>query len=420
MSVNLLQSFLGLTVFIGIAWLLSECRRTFPWRVVGGGLVLQFVIAVILLWLPAAQTFFVGLNHLVLALNKATQAGTGFVFGYLGGAEVPFEVTDHGSSFILAFQALPLILVLSALSALLFYWRVLPLLIVVASRLLQRSLGIGGALGIGTVANVFLGMVEAPLAIRPYLRLLQRSELFALMTVGMATLAGTVLVLYATILGAVLENALVHLIVASLISLPAALVIAAVMIPPTAPGTAGTHFYDPSPASSAMDAIVQGTLRGLELLLQVIAMLVVMIALVALANLILGALPTFAGDPLTLQRILGWLFAPLAWLMGIPWAEAQTAGALLGVKTVLNEMVAILHLAQLPEGTLSVNSQLILLYALAGFANLGSLGIMIGGLGAMIPERRQEIVALGIRSLIAGTLATLMTGTVVGVLLQFQ
>lgn len=409
-----LQAGLGLCVFVAIAWLLSEHKTAFPWRAVLAGLILQFGIAAVLLNLPGTQVAFLWLNQAVIALTHATQAGTAFVFGYIGGAEPPFAVEDPADSFILAFQALPLVLVLSALSALLFYWRILPLLIRGASYVLQRAFGIGGPLGVGTAANVFLSMVESPLVIRPYLSQMTRSELFALMTVGMATLAGTMLVLYSTIIGTVLDDALGHLIIASMISLPAALLIATVMIPPTTPPTAGERLFETDAPTSSMDAITRGTLRGLELLLQIIALLVVMIALVALANFMLGALPDIAGAALSLERILGWIFAPLAWLMGIPWSEAATAGSLLGVKTILNEMVAYLHLSALAEDALTDRSELILVYALSGFANLGSLGILIGGLGAMVPERRSEIVGLGVRAIVAGTLATLMTGAVVG------
>ncbi|WP_412851995.1 NupC/NupG family nucleoside CNT transporter [Ectothiorhodospira shaposhnikovii] len=412
----MVQGIAGLVVFIGIAWLLSEDRWRMPWRAVAAGLGLQFGLAALLLWVPGGRHLFLWANELVIALSQATRAGTAFVFGYLGGAELPFEAEGAGQAFVFAFQALPLILVMSALSALLFHWRVLPLIIRGASRVLERSFGIGGALGVGTAANVFLGMVESSLLVRPYLARMTRSELFALMTVGMATLAGTMLVLYATFIGHVLDDALGHLIIASVISLPAALLIAAVMVPATGPATQGALDEGLDPAAGTMDAITRGTLRGLELLLQIVALLVVLIALVALANGLLGLLPAVGGADLSLERLLGWIMAPLAWLMGIPWAEAQVAGTLLGVKTVLNEMLAFLQLAQLDPQVLSPRSELILIYALSGFANLGSLGILIGGLGAMVPERRGEVVALGMRALVAGTLATLMTGAVVGLL----
>jgi CNT family concentrative nucleoside transporter len=282
---------------------------------------------------------------------------------------------------------------------------------------LRRTLGVGGPLGLGAAANVFVGMTEAPLLIRPYLNAMPRSALFALMTCGMATVAGTVMVLYASILAPVIPDALGHILTASLISAPAALMIAGVLVPPAADEADREGAKLDARYAGAMDAITRGTLDAIPLYLNILAMLVVLVALVTLANQVLGLLPAVAGEPLTLQRFLGWIMAPLVWLIGIPWAEAQTAGALMGVKTVLNELIAYLELASLPEESLSERSRLVLIYALCGFANFGSLGIMIGGLGAMAPERRGEIVALGMKSILAGTLATLMTGAVVAILL---
>jgi CNT family concentrative nucleoside transporter len=357
---------------------------------------------------------FLALNVVVQALERATRAGTSLVFGYLGGAEPPFDEKRAGASYILAFRGLPMLLVVSALSSVLFYWRILPVIVRAMSWLLQKSRGVGGALGVGAAANIFIGMTEAPLLVRPYLGELTRSELFALMTCGMATIAGTVMVLYASILGPVIPEALGHILVASIISAPAAIIVSLLMIPQTGRPTTG----DVAPergAASTMDAVVRGTLAGIQLLINVIALLVVFVALVHLANLILSLLPDVNGAPLSLQRVLGWVMAPLAWLMGLPWAEAQTAGGVMGVKTILNEFVAYLDLAEIGDESLSPRSRIIVTYALCGFANLGSLGIMIGGLGTMAPERRTEIVALGPKSIVAGTLATYMTGAVVGV-----
>ncbi len=409
-----LHSLLGLAAFTAIAWLLSEDRRRFPWRIVAAGLALQLALAAALLKLPLFKAFFVTLNDALLALEAATRAGTAFVFGYLGGAPLPFEDAGAGSSFVLAFRALPLVLVMSALSALLFYWRVLPWIVRGASRLLQRTLGIGGALGIGAAANIFVGMVEAPLLVRPYLKDMSRFELFALMTCGMATIAGTVMVLYASFLANVIPDALGHILIASILSAPAAILIAAVMVPPAGAATAG-EVAPPQEARGSMDAVTQGTLQGVQLLANIVALLIVLVALVSLANLALGLLPPWSGAPLTLERLLGTIMAPVVWLMGIPWSEAGTAGALMGTKTVLNELLAYLELSRLPEAALSERSRVILTYALCGFANLGSLGILIGGLGTMAPQRRAEIVTLGFRSIASGTLATLMTGAVVGV-----
>ena len=410
----MLQSVAGLLILTAIAWLLSERRTSPPLRTVLVGLGLQLGLALLLLKLPLFRELFLSLNDLIGALEASTRAGTSFVFGYLGGGPLPFETTSPGGDFILAFRALPLVLVMSALSALLFYWRILPLVVKGFSWLLERSMGIGGALGLGAAANIFVGMVEAPLLIRPYLNRMSRSELFAVMSCGMATIAGTMMVLYASILGDTVPEALGHILSASLISAPAALLVARLMIPEDGTSTAG-ELVPAQEATSSMDAITRGTLAGLKLFLNIIAMLIVLVALVHLANQIIGLLPDVGGEPLSLQRILGWLMAPIVWLMGIPWSEAQTAGGLMGVKTILNEFLAYLQMAGLPEGSLSDRSLLIMTYALCGFANLGSLGIMLGGLCAMAPERREEIVGLGMKSIVAGTLATCMTGAVVGI-----
>ncbi len=409
------QSLLGLSALLLLAWLFSENRRAFPLKAVLAGMAVQLALAVLLLKLPLFQQAFFVLNDMVMALDTATKAGTSFVFGFLGGADLPFDEKSPGSSFVLAFRVLPLVLVISALSALLYYWRILPLVVRGFSWLLRRSLGVGGALGLGTAANVFVGMVESPLFIRPYLASMSRGELFALMTAGMATIAGTVMVLYAGFIADVIPGAMGHILTASLISAPAALTVARIMLPDRTDTQAelGRERQD----GSAMDAVTRGTLDGLQLLLNIIAMLVVLVALVHLANQVLGLLPAVGDEPLSLQRILGWIMAPVVWLLGVPWAEAHIAGSLMGTKTVLNELLAYLQLAQLPEGALSERSRLIMTYALCGFANFGSLGIMIGGMGAMCPERRGEIVALGMRSIVAGTLATCMTGAMIGVLI---
>jgi len=409
------QGIVGLFVLIGIAWSCCENRKAIQWRHVAAGLALQAVLAVLLVRLPVSQSVFIWLNRAVLALEQATTAGTTLVFGYLGGGLLPFPEPFSGSAYILAFRALPLVLVVSALSSLLFYWKILPLIVKAGSWLLERTLGVGGALGVSAAANVFVGMVEAPLMIRPYLQQMSRGELFAVMTCGMSTIAGTVLVLYASILNPVLPDALGHILTASLISAPAALSIALLMVPHSGEMTTG-RIDPPVTASSAMDAVVQGTVQGLKLLLNIVAMLVVLIALVSLVNIFLGVLPEVAGAPLTLQRLLGWGFAPLSWTLGVPWHEAVVAGSLLGTKTILNELVAYLNLASLDPTELSMRSRLIMTYSLCGFANLGSLGIMLGGIGVMVPERREEIVSLGFKSIIGGTLATCMTGAVVGLL----
>jgi concentrative nucleoside transporter, CNT family len=410
-----LQSAFGFIAICVIAWLLSEDRRAVPWRIVVVGALLQLALAALLLWVPLFRNLFLALNDLLSALEQATQEGTRFVFGFLGGGPAPFEERPGTSSFALAFRALPLILVVSALSALLFYWRVLPAVVRAVSAVLEKSMGIGGAVGLSAAANIFVGMVEAPLVVRPYLKALSRGELFIVMSCGMAGIAGTVMVLYAAILAPVLPGAMGHILSASIISAPAAILVAAIMVPPRGAPTSG-QLVPAQQASSSMDAITRGTLDGLALLLSVAAMLIVLIALVTLVNLALGLLPHPGGAALTLQRLLGWLMAPLVWLAGIPWHEAATAGALMGTKTALNEFIAYVELAGLPAEALGPRSRLIMTYCLCGFANFGSLGILIGGLATMVPERREEIVALGLRSIVSGTLATLMTGAVVGML----
>ena len=409
------QAALGIFVFLAIAWILSEKRKSVKPATVLTGISVQFAIAGILLYVPFFKRFFLILNNVVLALDSATRAGTSFVFGYVGGGPAPFMLQDPGANFVLAFQALPLVLVIGALSALLFYWRILPYIVQGFSYVLRKTMNIGGALGLGASTTIFLGMVEAPLVIKPYLKNMTRSELFSLMTVGMACIAGTVMILYATILNGVIPDPLGHILTASFIHVAAAITIARIMVPETGEETSGT-LPPQQGATSSMDAIVKGTTDGLYLLLNIIAMLVVMVALVQLANMLMGLLPNLGGQPLTLQRILGFVMSPIVWLFGIPWSQAQTAGALMGTKTVLNELLAFLDMAKLPAGSLDARSSLIMTYALTSFANFGSLRILIGGLGSLAPERRDEVVSLGMNAIVAGTLATCMTGAVVGIL----
>jgi CNT family concentrative nucleoside transporter len=395
----------GMAGLLALAWAMSENRRAIPWRAVAAGMILLFILAVVFLKVPLVKSLFLKLNDALLILERATQAGTSLVFGYLGGGPAPFQVSDVNSNFVLAFRALPIVLVMSALSALLFYWRVLPAIVRALSFVLEKTMRVGGVVGLSTAANVFVGMVEAPLFVRPYLARLTRGELFAIMAGGMASIAGTVLFLYGSILSRVMPDAVAHLLIASILSAPAALVISFLMVPPGL--TADQALALQSEASGSMDALTRGTLEGAQLLLNIMAMLVVFVALVALVNLLIA--------PHTLQGALGWLLAPLAWLAGIPWPEARAAGALLGTKTVINELVAYLDLSQMSQ--LSERSRVLMTYALCGFANLGSLGIMIGGLGTMAPERRAEIVDLGIKSIVAGTLATCLTAASVGLIL---
>lgn len=416
------QSLIGLVAIPLIAWVVSERRGAIGQarltRILIGGLGLQVLIAGVMLNVPASRAAFDWAANLVAVLQTATSAGMRLVFGYLAGGPAPFETVRPETSFILAFQALPLILVISALSKLLYHWGVLQRIVAAIGWVLHRSLGVTGPVGTSAAANVFVGMVEAPLLVRPYLASMSRAGLFATMTVGMAGVAGTVLALYATVLEPTLPGAAGHLIVASVISVPAALMLSELMVPDGAPPASDAEptaeIAIDNPPHSSMDAIAQGTREGIELLVNVTAMLVVVVALVALANKLIGFVASPLGFELTIEGMLGWLFAPLAWLIGIPWAECAKAGTLLGVKTVLNELIAYLQLGQIPAGALSERSRLILTYALCGFANFGSLGIMIGGMVAMVPSRRAEIVSLGAKTIVSGTLSTLMTAAVVG------
>jgi len=412
-----LQSAFGVLALLAIAWALSENRRAVSLRQLAVGLAVTIVTAAVLLKLPPVARAFGAINDAVNTISAASRAGTSFVFGYLGGGALPFDLKTPGADFILAFQALPIILVMSVLTTLLFYWRVLPPVVRVMAWLLERTLGVGGAVGLSTAANIFLGMVEAPLFIRPYLAQLTRSELFLVMTGGMAGIAGTVLVLYATFLAPLIPDAAAHFVIASVLGAPAAILVSLIMVPETSDKRTGGALADPdTQTSSTMDAIAKGTTAGLELLLNIIAMLLVLVALVYLANAILGLLPAIGGGKISLQRLLGYLMAPVCWLIGLPWPQAITAGSLMGTKTVLNELIAYVELSKLSADALDPRSRLIMLYAMCGFANFASLGIMIGGLGTMAPERREEINALGLKSIVSGTLTTCLMGAIVGVM----
>lgn len=407
-----LQPALGIAALVALAWAVSENRRGFPWRTVAVGVGLQVALALLLIRVPASQVVFAWINDGVLALLRALEAGTSLVFGFLGGGPLPFEEPYPGAAYVFAFRSLPLVLVMAALSALLYHWRVLPLVVRGFAWVLQRGLGLQGPPSFATAANVFVGNVEAPLLVRPYLAGMSRSSLFIIMTASMATIAGTVFALYASLLADAVPGAAGHLLSASIISAPAAVVVARLMVPPDREepevrvDAAGLY-------ENSMDAVTRGTVDGLRLLAYIVGMVLVLVALVALLNIILGALfADLFGEPLTLQRILGWALAPFAWLIGVPWAEAVQAGQLLGTKIVLNELIGYFDLAALPEGALSDRGRLVLTYAMCGFANFGGLGVMLGGLNAIVPERRVEVLGLGMRALLAGNIATFMTGAV--------
>jgi CNT family concentrative nucleoside transporter len=413
---QILQPALGIAALIAFAWLVSENRRAVAWKRVAIGLAVSLALAVLFLKVPPVTAAFGSANGVIDAIAAASRAGTSFVFGYIGGGPLPFELKHPGNDFVLAFQALPIVLVMSVLTTLLFYWGVLPPIIRGFSIVLERTLGIGGAVGLAAAANIFVGHVEAPLFIRPYLVQLSRGELFVVMTGGMAGIAGTVLVLYALFLGPIIPDAAGHLIIASVLGAPIAVMIGQIMVPDERDRPTGSLAVLEPVADSTMDAIARGATAGLALLLNMIAMLIVFVALVYLVNAMLGLLPAVAGEPITLQRLLGLVMAPVCWLIGIPWAQAPTAGALMGVKTVLNELIAYLEMSKLAPDALDPRSRLIMLYAMCGFANFGSVGIMIGGLTTMAPERRSDVISLGLKSVVSGTISTLLMGAIVGLM----
>jgi CNT family concentrative nucleoside transporter len=411
-----LQSALGVFALVVFAWAVSENRRAVSLRRIGAGLAVTLVLAVLFLKVPPITRAFGSANRVIDAISDASRAGTAFVFGYVGGGPLPFELKFPGNEFVLAFNALPIVLLMSVLTTLLFYWGILPPIVKGFAFALNRTLGVGGAVGLSTAANIFVGHVEAPLFIRPYLARLSRSELFVVMTGGMAGIAGTVLVLYAQFLKSAVPDAAGHLIIASVLGAPVAVMIGQIMVPDERDTRTDSLDVTEPVAESTIDAIAKGATAGLALLLNIIAMLIVFVALVHLVNAMLSLLPALGGEPVTLQRALGLVMAPVCWLIGIPWAQAPTAGALMGIKTVLNELIAYLELAKLPADALDPRSRLIMLYAMCGFANFGSVGIMIGGLTVMAPERRNDVISLGMKSIVSGTISTLLMGAIVGLL----
>lgn len=409
-----LQSILGLSLIVGVCWLLSEDRTRFPWRLALGAVLVQAALVLLVFAMPGSQGVLGAITGAVDGLDQATQAGTRFIFGYLvGTGPQPYETTG-GDIFVFAFRVLPLILVISALSALLWHWKILKWLIRGFGFLFQRTMGLGGASALAVAANIFLGMIESPIVIRAYLDKLTRSELFLLMVVGLATVAGSTMVAYATILGGVLPNAAGHVLIASIISAPAGVALARILIPEReGQGGVNADYEAGLKYDSAIDAIVKGTADGLMVVLNISAVLIVFVAFVALVNLMIGGVVIF-GDPLTLERMLGWLFMPVAWLIGVPWEEAGKAGWLLGVKLTLTEFVAYIELGAVPAAEMSERTRMLMTYALCGFANIGSVGITVTGLSILMPDRREEVLGLVWKALFAGFLSTLMSASIVG------
>jgi len=412
-----LRSLLGVFAFIAIAWVLGP-RKKIPLVLIAGAVAVQFAIAIALFSFAPTRAFLSSLTGVVEVLQRATTQGTSFVFGYLGGGEIPFVVREgaEGLTFTFAFQALPMVIVLSALSALLWRWRILEFAVRGFAALFRRILNLSGAASLGAAANIFLGMTESPVLIRPRLPSMSRSDLFLIMTVGFSTVAGSVMAIYVSQLSGILPDAAGHILTASLISVPAAVVLSRLMHPQDE--TSEQADKEKIPVNlyhSSMDALTVGVADGVRLFINIIAMLLVFTALVALVNFSLDGLPDVFGAPLSVERVLGWVFAPLVWLAGVPWAEASPAGTVMGFKTALNEIFAYDALANLSD-EMSPRTRLIMTYAACGFANFSSVGILVGGLIAVAPSRREDILNLAPRALISGTLATLMTGAVIGAL----
>ena len=409
-----LQSLLGLVVIVAVCWAISENRKAFPWRLTIGAILVQAGLVLALFAIPGSQAVLAAVNGAVDGLAVATTEGTKFVFGYLAGGDQPYAVSNQGALFTFAFQVLPLILVISALSALLWHWKILKWITLGFGFLFQKTMGLGGASALAVAANIFLGMIESPIVIRAYLDKLTRSEIFLMMVVGLATVAGSTMVAYATILSPVLPNAAGHVLVASIVSAPAGVLLARIIIPEKEGMGGAVADYDSAlKYDSAIDAIVKGTSDGLMVVLNISAVLIVFVALVALVNVMLGGFVVFDA-PLTVERMLGWIFAPVACLIGVEWKDADVAGWLLGVKLTLTEFVAFIDVGKVPAAEMTERTRMLMTYALCGFANIGSVGITVTGLSVLMPERREEVLGMVWKGLFAGFLATLMTAAIVG------
>ena len=418
------RALIGIALIFALAWGVSENRRAFPWKVVLGAVGLQFVFALLLFGVPPVREALFQANIIVDALENATRAGTGFVFGYVGDntqfAQNPTVVPGETPPPAFFFQILPIVIVVAALSAMLWHWRILRWITKGFAFVFRRGMGLGGATSLGVSANVFMGMTEAPVLVKPYLKGMSRSELFILMTTGFATIAGSVLIIYVTFLEGVMGNPLAQLLTASIMAAPAAVALALVMVPETVDKEDRAHEPD-FEYESTMDAFATGASDGLKIVLNIATMLIAALAVLYLANAMFAALPIridVNGEeaPLSIQMVLGWIFAPLMYLIGVPWEEAARSGSLMGIKTVLTEFVAFLELAQIPEGEMSDRTRIITAHAICGFANFGSMGILIGGLTIIEPGRRETFLSLAWKTLLAGTLATCLSGAVVAAL----
>ena len=415
---NMIQAIIGFIGLVCIAIPFSNNKSSINFKHIFAAIILQILLAFALVKIPFIVQIFAYLSDGVSALQTATQEGAEFVFGYLSNNSMsPFEISGTGNSMIFAFQILPLIIVISALSALLWFWNVLPLIIRAISKIFEKLFNIGGPIGLGATANIIMGQVEAPLLVKPYLSRMTEKELLILMTAGMSTVSGSIMIALVSMLAPQFPdtNLIQHLVSASILSIPAAIMYANIMIPSNEvtnfDGASVPKVYD-----SSMDAITRGTKDGLDICLNVAAILIAFIALVSLLNSILSICGGWIGiSDLSLQLILGYIFFPIVWLMGVPLSETLASAELLGLKTALNEFVAYGALANIEPGVLSDRSKLITLYALCGFANFSSVGILVSGISAMAPERKNDLIKVSLKALIGATLASCMTGLVIGI-----
>ena len=420
-----LQSAIGAVVLVGLAWALSSARRDVPWRFAAAGLGVAFALAVFATWVPFALSWLQSASVVVNAIQGASDKAAQFVFGHVAGGAAPYEIVNPGGGFSIAFQVLPVVIVSAALAALLDHWGVLTAAVRAIGWALQRSIGVSGPLGFAAGASFFFGAAEAPLFLRRQLQNMTRADLFAVVTLCLATVSGVVFVLYATTLTPVLPEAVAHILAASAISLPTALAVARIMEPASPEESDAPEGGEPVGEQTdaaerryvnSVDALAQGGVDGMRLFLNIIAILIVVVATVALLDDLLSLAGEVAGAPLTAQRIAGWAFAPIVFLIGIPWAETAVAGELFATKAILNEFFAYLGLAALPSEALSPRSALILLYAFCGFANLGSIGIMIAVFSTIAPHRRADLAQIALRAWLAGNLTTALTGAMIGML----
>jgi concentrative nucleoside transporter, CNT family len=415
------RAILGLLLIYAIAWAVSENRGRLPWKIILGATFIQLAFALLLYGVPVIKQGLSRAGDVVTVLQNAARAGTSFVFGYVGDNTAWMtpgmapEKVDAPPGPLFFFQILPLVIVVAALSAMLWHWHVLRWITKGFAIVFTRLMGISGATSLAVSANVFMGMTEAPVLIKPYLPRMNRSEILVVMTAGFATIAGSVMVIYISFLAPVMKDPLAQLLTASLMAAPAAVAIALTICPDTSDKTEKLKEPDME-YQSTMDAFARGASDGMQIILNIATMLIAALALLYIVNQILGAFPDVMGAKLSIERVLGWVFSPLMYMIGVPWEEAQKAGSLMGIKTVLTEFKAFLDLAAVPDAEMTDRTRRIVANAICGFANFGSMGILIGGLSIICPEKRDVFLSLAWKTLLAGTLATCSSAAIVGML----